>query len=77
MYCFNNRVTSLVYIKSKKELNMDHLKKMCNNGKAIFRKNNSDFMNLNDMYVYWILLQASVCNSQAACYILALLETII
>ena len=42
-------------------------------------KNNSDFVNLNVMYVYRILWQASVCNSQEACYrpILALLETII
>ena len=41
------------------------------------RKNNSDFFNLNVMYVYRILWQASVCDGQAACYILALLETMI
>ena len=29
------------------------------------------------MYVYRILWQASVCDGQAACYILALLETMI
>ena len=29
------------------------------------------------MYAYRKLYQASVCNIQAACYILALLETII
>ena len=29
------------------------------------------------MYAYRILCQASVCNIQAACYILALLETLI
>ena len=52
-------------------------KKLSNNGKDISRKNNSDFVNLNVMYAYRILCQASVCNIQAACYILALLETII
>ena len=29
------------------------------------------------MYAYRILCQASVCNIQAACYIVALLETLI
>ena len=29
------------------------------------------------MYAYGILCQASVCNIQTACYILALLETLI
>ena len=52
-------------------------KKLSNNGKDILRKNNSDFVNLNVMYTYSILCQASVCNIQAACYILALLETLI
>ena len=33
-------------------------------------------MNFNVMYAYRILCQASVCNIQAACYILALLETL-
>ena len=49
-------------------------KKLSNNGKDTLRKNNSDFVNLNVMYAYRIC-QASVCNIQAACYILALLET--
>ena len=48
-----------------------------NNGKDILRKNNSDFVNLNVMFAYRILCQASVCNIQAACYIIALLETLI
>ena len=47
---------------------------MSNNGKDILRKNNSDFVNLNVMYAYRILCQASVCNIQAACYILALIN---
>ena len=47
------------------------------NGKDILRKNNSDFVNLNVMYAYRKLCQASVCNIQVACYILALLETLI
>ena len=51
-------------------------KKLSNNGKDTLRKNNSDFVNLNVMYAYRILCQASVCNIQAACYILALLETL-
>ena len=46
---------------------------MGNNGKDIL-KNNSDFVNSNLMYAYRILCQASVCNIQAACYILALLD---
>ena len=52
-------------------------KKLSINSKDILIKNNSDFVNLNVMYAYRILCQASVCNIQAACYILALLETII
>ena len=52
-------------------------KKLSNNGKDILRKNNSDFVDLNVMYAYRILRQASVCNIQAACYIFALLETLI
>ena len=51
--------------------------KLSNNGKDILRKNVSYFVNLNVMYVYRILWQASVCKSQARCYVLALLETII
>ena len=50
-------------------------KKLSNNGKDILRKNNSDSVNLNVMYAYRILCQAAMCNIQAACYILALLET--
>ena len=53
------------------------LKKMSNNGKDTLRKNNFDFVNLNVMYAYRILCQASMCNIRAACYILALLETLI
>ena len=57
---------------------MGHLKKkLSNNGKDMLRKNDSDFVNLNVMYVYRILCQASVCNIQAVCYILTLLETLI
>ena len=52
-------------------------KKLSNNGKDTLRKNNSDFVNINVMYAYRILCQASVCNIQAACYILELLETLI
>ena len=52
-------------------------KKMGNNGKDILRILFSDFVNLNVMYVYTILWEASVCNSQAACYVLSLLEAII
>ena len=48
-----------------------------NNSKDILRENYSDFVNLNVMYAYRILCQVSVCNIQAACYILALLETLI
>ena len=50
---------------------------MSNNSKDIFRKHNSDFVNLNVMYADRILCQASVYNIQAACYILALLKTLI
>ena len=50
---------------------------MSNNGKDILRKNNSDLVSLNVMYGFCILCQASECNIQAACYILALLETLI
>ena len=53
------------------------LKKLSNTGKDILRKKYSYFVNLNVMYAYGILCQASVCNIQAACYILALLETLI
>ena len=52
-------------------------KKMSNNGKDTLRKNHFDFVNLNVMYAYRILCQASVWNIQAVCYILALLETLI
>ena len=51
-------------------------KKISNNGKDILRKIYSDFVNLNVMYAYRTLCQASVCNIQAACYILALLDTL-
>ena len=53
------------------------LKKTSNNGKDTLRKHYSDFVNLSVMYAYRILCQASVCNIQASCYILALLETLI
>ena len=53
------------------------LTNLSNNGKDILRKNISDFVNFNVMYAYRILCQASVCNIQAACYILALLERLI
>ena len=52
-------------------------KKLSNNGEDTLRKNNYDFVNLNGMYTYRILCKTSVCNIQAACYILALLETLI
>ena len=52
-------------------------KKLSNNGKATLRKNDSDFVNLNVMCAYRILCQASVCNIQAACYKLAILETLL
>ena len=54
-----------------------HFQKNLANGKDILRNFFSDFVNLNVMYAYRILCQASVCNIQAACYILALLDTLI
>ena len=50
---------------------------MDNNSTDILRKYNSDFVNLNVIYAYRILCQASVCNIQAACYILPRLKTLI
>ena len=41
------------------------------------KTHNFDFVNLNVMYAYRIIWQASVCNIQAAYYILAVLETLI
>ena len=52
-------------------------KKLSKNGRDTLTKNISDSVNLNVMYVYRILWQASVFNSRAACYVLTLLETII
>ena len=52
-------------------------KKLSNNGKVFLRKNNSDFVNLNVMYAYRILCQATVCNIQAVNNILALLDTVV